>query len=72
MLTRGGPRFADTSAPIGATDLLITMAYSVSGVDGTAAKNYGLASALSIMIFVLIAVISGLGFRQTRKLEEVL
>ena len=72
MLTRGGPRFADTSAPIGATDLLITMAYSVSGVDGTAAKNYGLASALSIMIFVLIAVISGIGFRQTRKLEEVL
>ena len=48
------------------------MAYSVSGVDGNAPKNYGLASALSIMIFVLIAVISGLGFRQTRKLEEVL
>ena len=72
MLTQGGPRFGDTSAPIGATDLLITMAYSVSGVDGNAPKNYGLASALSIMIFVLIAVISGLGFRQTRKLEEVL
>lgn len=72
MLTKGGPRFGDTSAPIGATDLLITMVYSISGVDGSAPKNYGLASALSIVIFVLVAVISGLGFRQTRKLEEVL
>lgn len=72
MLTEGGPRFGDTSAPIGATDLLITMVYSISGVDGSSAKNYGLASALSIVIFVVVAVISGLGFRQTRKLEEVL
>ncbi|MGC3993459.1 MAG: ABC transporter permease subunit [Propionicimonas sp.] len=72
MLTQGGPRFGDTSAPIGATDLLITMVYSISGVDGSAAKNYGLASALSIVIFVVVAVIAGLGFRQTRKLEEVI
>ncbi len=72
MLTKGGPRFGDTSAPIGATDLLISMVYSISGVDGSAAKNYGLASALSILIFVIVGVISGLGFRQTRKLEEVL
>jgi len=72
MLTKGGPRFGDTSAPIGATDLLITMVYSISGVDGSAGKNYGLASALSIVIFALVGVIAGLGFRQTRKLEEVL
>jgi arabinogalactan oligomer/maltooligosaccharide transport system permease protein len=72
MLTKGGPRFGDTSAPLGATDLLITMVYSISGVDGSAPKNYGLASALSIVIFVLVAIIAGLGFRQTRKLEEVL
>jgi arabinogalactan oligomer/maltooligosaccharide transport system permease protein len=72
MLTKGGPRFGDTSAPVGATDLLITMVYSISGVDGSAAKNYGLASALSIVIFIVVAVIAGLGFRQTRKLEEVI
>lgn len=72
MLTQGGPRFGDTSAPIGATDLLISMVYSISGVDGSASKNYGLASALSIIIFIVVGVISALGFRQTRKLEEVL
>lgn len=72
MLTKGGPRFGDTSAPVGATDLLITMVYSISGVDGSAPKNYGLASALSIVIFAVVAIIAGLGFRQTRTLEEVI
>ncbi|WP_418606187.1 ABC transporter permease subunit [Georgenia sp. SUBG003] len=45
MLTGGGPRMADASVPIGHTDILISMVYSISGLDGTADKNYGLASA---------------------------
>ncbi len=49
MLTGGGPRFDDASVPLGHTDILISMVYSVSGLDGTAAKDYGLASALSIV-----------------------
>jgi arabinogalactan oligomer/maltooligosaccharide transport system permease protein len=71
MLTGGGPRFTDASVPLGHTDILISMVYSVSGIDGTAPKNYGLASALSIVIFVIVATISALAFRQTRKLEEL-
>ncbi|MDT0165342.1 ABC transporter permease subunit [Actinotalea sp. AC32] len=71
MLTRGGPRFTDASVPLGHTDILISMVYSVSGLDGTAAKNYGLASALSIVIFVIVATISALAFRRTRSLEEI-
>lgn len=72
MLTGGGPQFADASVPLGHTDILITMVYSISGVDGTAPKNYGLASALAIVIFVIVGTISALAFRRTRKLEEVL
>ncbi len=72
MLTRGGPRFADASVPIGHTDILISMVYSVSGLDGTAAKNYGLASALSIVVFIVVGTVSAIAFRQTRKLEEVM
>ncbi|ROS31002.1 ABC transporter permease subunit [Cellulomonas sp. PhB150] len=71
MLTGGGPQFADASVPLGHTDILISMVYSISGIDGGAPKNYGLASALSIVIFVIVGGISAIAFRQTRKLEEI-
>ncbi|WP_199422032.1 ABC transporter permease subunit [Actinotalea solisilvae] len=71
MITEGNPRFGDASVPVGATDILITMVYSVSGLDGGAAKNYGLASALSIVIFLIVATISVISFRRTRTLEEL-
>ncbi|MEV7972191.1 ABC transporter permease subunit [Cellulomonas sp. NPDC089187] len=71
MLTGGGPRFADASVPLGHTDILISMVYNIAGVDGSGARNYGLASALSIMIFVIVGGISALAFRKTRQLEEI-
>lgn len=71
MLTDGGPRFADASVPIGSTDILITMVYSISGLDGSAPKNYGLASAMSILIFLIVATISIISFQRTRALEEI-
>jgi len=71
MLTGGGPRFTDTSAPLGHTDILITMIYQISGVQGGSA-DYGLASALSILVFLVVGGISAVAFRRTRKLEEVL
>jgi arabinogalactan oligomer/maltooligosaccharide transport system permease protein len=71
MLTGGGPRFTDTSAALGHTDILISMIYQVSGVAGGRA-DYGLASALSILVFVIVGTVSAVAFRQTRKLEEVL
>ncbi len=71
MLTGGEPEFTDTSASLGHTDILITMIYELSGVDGGRA-DFGLASALSIVVFVIVGAISALAFRRTRKLEEVL
>ncbi|MFZ3453504.1 ABC transporter permease subunit [Arthrobacter sp. 7Tela_A1] len=70
MLTGGGPRFPGTSQDIGATDLLITVVYKVAFGQGTG-RDYGLASALAILIFVIVAVISAVSFRQTKSLEEV-
>ncbi|MFC0682665.1 ABC transporter permease subunit [Lysobacter korlensis] len=70
LLTGGGPNFRGSSEQIGATDLLITAVYQISGVSG-GSSDYGLASALSIIIFIVIGTISALAFRQTRKLEEM-
>lgn len=69
MLTGGGPNYAGAPFNVGATDILISMVYAIS-FEST--KQYGLASALSIIIFVVVGLISWLGFRQTRKLEEIL
>ncbi|MCW4385413.1 ABC transporter permease subunit [Salinibacterium sp. SYSU T00001] len=70
MLTGGGPAFLGSSSGLGSTDILISAIYNISGVAGGVA-DYGLASALSIIVFVVIGIISALAFRQTRKLEEV-
>lgn len=71
MLTGGGPRFEGASVPIGHTDILISMVYNVSGLDGSAAKDYGLASALSIVIFLIVATISAISFKKTQSLEDI-
>ena len=53
----------------GQTDLLINYTYrkAFNGVD----QQLGLASAISVLIFVIVGTVSALGFRQTKKLEEI-
>ena len=70
MLTGGGPNYSGAPVLIGETDILISMVYSIAFESG--GKQYGLASALSLIIFVVVGVIAWLGFRQTRKLEEIM
>ncbi len=67
LLTEGGPFVG--GAQIGGTDLLITYAYRLAFAG--AAPNYGLAAAVSIIIFALVALMSLPGFRATKKLEEI-
>lgn len=69
MLTGGGPNFSGSPLLIGHTDILISMVYSVAFESGV--KQYGLASAVSILIFIFVGFISWLGFRRTRSLEEI-
>lgn len=69
MLTGGGPNFPGSPLIIGSTDLLISMVYSVAFESGV--KQYGLAAAVSILIFIFVGFISWLGFRRTRQLEEL-
>lgn len=70
MLTGGGPNYPGAPWPIGETDILISMVYAIAFEGGN--RMFGLASAMSILIFVVVGFISWLGFRQTRKLEEIM
>lgn len=69
MLTGGGPRDVGAGVNVGATDILITMVYKVAFVGSTA--DYGLASAFSIIIFLIVGTISVIAFRQTKALEDL-
>jgi arabinogalactan oligomer/maltooligosaccharide transport system permease protein len=69
MLTDGGPRDTAAPIPVGFTDILISMVYKVAFTGQT--RDYGLASAYSIIIFIVVAVISIIAFRKTKALEEL-
>jgi arabinogalactan oligomer/maltooligosaccharide transport system permease protein len=70
MLTGGGPRFDGTTFDIGSTDILITMVYKIAFGTGTG-RDYGLASALAILIFIIVAAVSALSFKKTKALEDL-
>ncbi|WP_194410039.1 ABC transporter permease subunit [Microbacterium cremeum] len=70
MLTRGGPQDINTGMNVGATDILITLVYKVAFGE-TGGRDFGLASAFSIIIFVMVAIISVVSFRRTKALEEL-
>jgi arabinogalactan oligomer/maltooligosaccharide transport system permease protein len=70
MLTGGGPRNPSAGVDAGATDLLITLVYKVAFGSGTG-RDYGLASAFAILIFIIVAIVSVIGFRQTKALEDL-
>ncbi|CAN7333384.1 ABC transporter permease subunit [Microbacterium sp. LjRoot45] len=69
MFNDGGPAIPGAPYALGATDILISAIWDISGVNGGKA-DYGLASALSILVFIVVGLISALAFRQTKKLEE--
>ena len=68
LLTGGGP-FPGSVNDGGSTDLLITYTYRI-GFNG-ADQKLGLASAIAMLIFVIVGSVSAYGFRLTRKLEDI-
>ena len=70
MLTRGNPRFSDTTLDVGATDIMITMVYKVAFGSG-GGRDLGLASALSILIFIIVTIVAVASFRRTKALEDL-
>jgi arabinogalactan oligomer/maltooligosaccharide transport system permease protein len=69
LLTGGGPASDDQSVA-GATDILISYTYKIAFASGKG-QDYGLASAVSIYVFLIVATISGIAFWRTKALEGV-
>jgi arabinogalactan oligomer/maltooligosaccharide transport system permease protein len=69
FLTEGGPYGEDQSVAV-STDLIVTYTFKVAFQTGRGG-DYGLAAALSIVIFLIIAVIAAISFSRTKALENL-
>ncbi|HJW12032.1 MAG TPA: maltose ABC transporter permease MalF, partial [Albitalea sp.] len=67
LLTGGRPDFLDTSVPAGTTDLLVSYTYRIAFQDS--GQNFGLAAAISTVIFLMVAAVSLVQMRFTRIAE---
>jgi ABC-type sugar transport system permease subunit len=70
LFNEGGPPIVGAQTPAGGTDILISYTYRLSFESGRGA-DFGLASAVSIVIFMITAVITWFNFKYTGALEEV-
>jgi maltose/maltodextrin transport system permease protein len=65
LLTEGRPDFLNTKLPAGTTDILVSYTYRIAFID--AGQNFGLAAAISTIIFVMVAIMALLQLRATQK-----
>jgi ABC-type sugar transport system permease subunit len=70
LFIEGGPPIVGASTEAGHTDILISYVYNLAFAGGRGAQ-YGLAAAITIVIFLLIAGFAMIQFRFTRMWEEV-
>jgi len=69
LLTGGGP-YSGTSSVAGSTDILISYTYKLAIASGKG-SDYGLASTVGIVIFIIVASISGFTFYRSKSLENM-
>ncbi|MFN4115129.1 MAG: maltose ABC transporter permease MalF [Inhella sp.] len=68
LLTDGRPDFLNTKLPAGQTDILVSYTYRIAFRDS--GQDFGLAAAISTLIFILVALLSIVNLRLTRSNEE--
>jgi maltose/maltodextrin transport system permease protein len=64
LLTDGRPDFLNTKIPAGTNDILVSYTYRIAFQDS--GQNFGLAAAISTMIFVLVAILSLINIKLSR------
>jgi maltose/maltodextrin transport system permease protein len=64
LLTKGRPDFLNTKVPAGTNDILVSYTYRIAFQDS--GQNFGLAAAISTLIFFMVAALSLLNLRLVR------
>jgi maltose/maltodextrin transport system permease protein len=68
LLTDGRPDFLNTKLPAGTTDILVSYTYRIAFTDS--GQNFGLAAAISTMIFVMVALMAVLQLKLSQRGER--
>ena len=68
LLTDGRPDYLNTKLPAGTTDILVSYTYRIAFTD--AGANFGLAAAISTVIFFLIAILSMVNLKLSQSKDE--
>ncbi len=71
LFIQGGPPIAGATVRAGHTDILISYVYQMAFESGGRGVQFGLAAAITIIIFFIVAAITLFQFRFTRMWEEV-
>jgi len=67
LLTDGRPDFLNTKLPAGTTDILVSYTYRIAFTDS--GQNFGLAAAISTLIFVMVALMAMVQLKITQRAE---
>ncbi len=67
LLTDGRPDYLNTKLPAGTNDILVSYTYRIAFTDG--GQNFGLAAAISTLIFVMVAVMAMVQLKITQRSE---
>ncbi|KAF0108553.1 MAG: maltose/maltodextrin transport system permease protein [Anaerolineaceae bacterium] len=67
----GGPPIAGASTQAGYTDILISYVYNLAFASGGRGVQYGFASAISLVLFILVGSITLVQYKFTNMWEEV-
>jgi ABC-type sugar transport system permease subunit len=71
LVTEGGPAVPGAVTPIGQTDILISYSYRLAFASGKG-SDYAFAATISIFIFLIVAAITLVNFRLSRRLENMI
>lgn len=71
LFIQGGPPIAGATTQAGHTDILISYVYKLAFESGGRGVQYGLASAISIIVFIIVGTITLFQYRFTNMWEEV-